>query len=508
MSKTIPILTFLILLCSDFGFCQTISSDSVPVNLGKQINSKQADIAPVISPDGKTLYFSKDHYRKEFERDKERAGYFYMIGVEYQHIYYSLINELGEWGSAKRMGAEMNNAEFNSLCSISPDGNSILVYKSPKLFISKKNGNSWGTLIEQKIDDFYDSSHFCNFFLSNSGRYLLSSVTRSKKRKEDLYVSFLLADNHWSKPKNLGSGINSFEREISPFLASDDRTLYFASNVWGGLGEMDIYVSHRHDSSWTDWSPPKNLGSPINSEGWDAYLSIPAAGEEAYFVSTRNGFGEEDIYRIKLPEWAKPHPLTIFIGKVLDKKTREPLSAEIIYNQVENDDEGGKTFTNPLTGEFKISIHADEDYVLTIGKRDYLFQEEVINSGLNNKNFYLEEIRRICGPSGLVHIFFELNEINIGLGFEVEIIKIAEFLKSIPEVKIKTVGYTDNRGSSNYNLKLSLKRATAVKECLMRRGIEGSRIVEEGLGEANPVGSNDTEEGRKVNRRVEFVILE
>jgi hypothetical protein len=246
-------------------------------------------------------------------------------------------------------------------------------------------------LIEQKIDNFYDSSNFCNFFLSNSGKYLLISVTRNKKNKEDLFVSFLLEEDHWSKPKNLGPSINSKTREISPFLASDDRTLYFAADHWGGLGEMDIYVSHRHDSSWTDWSPPKSLDAPINSEGWDAYLSIPASGDYAYYVSTQSGLGQEDIFKTKLPEWARPHPLNVFTGKVLDRKTKEPLRAEIIYNQVENKDEGGRTFSNSIAGEFKISVHPGEPYYLIINRNGYLTSTVTFDSiiDLNVMDFNL-----------------------------------------------------------------------------------------------------------------------
>jgi OmpA-OmpF porin, OOP family len=508
MIKNIPLLTFLFLLCSEFGFCQSVSSDSIPINLGKQINSKHPDIAPIISPDGKTLYFSKDHIRQEIERDKNRFGYVHMTVVEYQHIYYSSLNELGEWDNAKRMADEMNTAEFNALCSISPDGNSILVYKSPKLFISKKNGNSWGKLVEQKIDHFYDSSNFCNFFLSNSGKYLLSSSTRYKKYKEDIYVSFLLEENHWSQPIDLGIGINSKSREISPFLASDDHTIYFASDRWGGLGEMDIYMSHRHDSSWTDWSPPRNLGAPINSEVWDAYFSLPASGDYAYYVSTQSGLGQEDIFKIKLPEWARPHPLNVFTGKVLDKKSGKPLSAEITYNQLEDEDEGGKTFSDQVTGEFKIAIHADDDYEIIIRKEGYLPLSVRIDSisNLNYMEFYLTKIE-IAVYYHIDPVYFDFNKVVITDSSFSMLTIMLEFLVDNPLYKIKLIGYTDNFGDSNYNKKLSIERAKGVKKYLTGKGIEETRISIEGLGETKPASSNDTEEGRKKNRRVELEIM-
>jgi OmpA-OmpF porin, OOP family len=363
-------------------------------------------------------------------------------------------------------------------------------------------------LIEQKIDNFYDSSNFCNFFLSNSGKYLLISVTRNKKNKEDLFVSFLLEEDHWSKPKNLGPSINSKTREISPFLASDDRTLYFAADHWGGLGEMDIYVSHRHDSSWTDWSPPKSLDAPINSEGWDAYLSIPASGDYAYYVSTQSGLGQEDIFKTKLPEWARPHPLNVFTGKVLDRKTKEPLRAEIIYNQVENKDEGGRTFSNSIAGEFKISVHPGEPYYLIINRNGYLTSTVTFDSiiDLNVMDFNLTKIvMPIC------YIFnpicFDFDKAIITDSSFTILDTMVEFLKDSSLKKIKLIGYSDSLGDSTYNKVLSLKRASAAKKYLVEKGVESSRIVMEGLGEVNPIGANDTETGRKENRRVEFEVI-
>ncbi|MFL5729343.1 MAG: hypothetical protein ACJ75J_07635, partial [Cytophagaceae bacterium] len=327
----------LIFLYSCPALAQDMTADSLPVNLGKNVNSRHPELAPMISPDGQTLYFSRDHYQKEIEKTSRKS--YHMVMVEYQTIYSSQLDTSGSWKPARKMKEEMNSSEFNALCSIAPDGNSILLYKFPRLYISRKNGNSWGNMVEQKIDNFYDSSNFCNFYLSNDGRYLISSVTRQQKRKEDIFVSFLLGPNHWSVPRNLGPAINSFGREISPFLSADNRTLYFSSDSWGGLGEMDIYVSHRHDSSWTDWSPARNLGTPVNTSGWDAYFSIPASGDYAYYVSTQSGFGEEDIFKVKLPEWAKPHPLVVVKGKVVDKETGKPLKAEIIIEQEEGEEE-------------------------------------------------------------------------------------------------------------------------------------------------------------------------
>jgi outer membrane protein OmpA-like peptidoglycan-associated protein len=484
---------------------QNLKNDSLPVNLGKNINSKNAEIAPVISPDGKTLYFSRDYYHKEVEKTVRWS--YHMIMVEYQTIFSSQLDSTESWRPAKKMKDEMNSSEFNALCSISPDGNNILVYKFPKLYISHRNGSNWGTLIEQKMDNFYDSSSFCNFYLSNDGRYLLSAVTRQQHRKEDIFVSFLLGENHWSAPKNLGPAINSHGREISPFLAADNRTLYLSSDRWEGLGEMDIYVSHRHDSSWTDWSPPKNLGYPINSSGWDAYLSIPASGDHAYFVSTQSGFGEEDIFKVSLPEWARPHPLAELTGKVTDEESGKPLKAEIIFESPDEENERETVFTDSLSGEFKVMLHPDENYSISFQSPGYFpWQNNFTFLSDSLMEFKMQKIK-ICTLQTIRDFLFESGSYNIGKSDSIELTGIANFLIVHPELNIELTGYTDAAGKRRYNRKLSLLRAVSVKEFLISKGVSKNRITISGKGQDLPLMANDTEEGKKMNRRVEINLI-
>ncbi|HXA00875.1 MAG TPA: OmpA family protein [Cytophagaceae bacterium] len=486
---------------------QNLKTDSLPVNLGKNINSKNAEIAPVISPDGKTLYFSRDYYHKEIEKTFRRT--YHMIMVEYQTIFSSQLDTANNWRSAKKMKDEMNGSEFNALCSISPDGNNILLYKFPKLYITHRNGSDWGALIEQKMDNFYDSSSFCNFYLSNDGKYLISSVTRQQHRKEDIFVSFLIEENHWSAPKNLGSAINSHGREISPFLAADNRTLYFSSDRWEGFGEMDIYVSHRHDSSWTDWSPPKNLGYSINSIGWDAYLSVPASGNAAYFVSTQSGFGQEDIFKVILPLWARPHRLVEFKGKVLDDKTKLPVKAKISYSQSNEELESGETYSDSIAGTFRLLLHARDKYEFTLAANNYVCSVSsfsIDSSGQEEKIFYMNKIRKPL-PHPFHAVYFNKNSCDLMPDGEVELQRLAGLLNDQPTLKIELAGHTDNLGDEKYNLKLSKKRVKTVRDYLISKGIYKSRIIIKAYGEDRPVAANDYSEGQQLNRRVEYDII-
>jgi outer membrane protein OmpA-like peptidoglycan-associated protein len=491
----------LLIIYSASSFAQDPVSDSMPVNLGRNVNSRHAEIAPVISPDGQILYFSRDHYQKQLERTSRRT--YRMIMVEYQTIYTSRLDSGKNWTMARKMKEEMNSSEFNALCSISPDGRHMLLYNFPVLYISEKKDNAWGEMREQKIDNFYDSSSFCNFYLSHDGKYLISSVTRQKKRKEDIFVSFLLEPNHWSVPKNLGPAINSFGREISPFLSADNRTLYFSSDSWEGLGEMDIYVSHRHDSSWTDWSPARNLGTPINSEGWDAYFSLPASGDEAYYVSTQSGLGEEDIFKVKLPEWAKPHKLIVVRGKVADSQNDKPLKARIAIEQEENNNETVNLFSDSLTGEFRASLHSDEQYSITVQSEEYLSGQFILKVSADTAVEYkLEKPKGAC--LAIPDILFKPGQYDISDEASIILSRMTRLLIENHELIIEVIGYTDNSGKKKYNKKLSLLRAKSVKDFLVSKGISVDRITVTAKGTDYPVADNATYEGKKLNRRVEL----
>jgi outer membrane protein OmpA-like peptidoglycan-associated protein len=129
----------------------------------------------------------------------------------------------------------------------------------------------------------------------------------------DLYVSFYRHDTKtWTIPKNLGATINSAATELTPFLAADNQTLYFASNGISGYGETDMFFCKRIDDSWTNWTEPINMGKPFNSEDWDAAYSLDAQGEYAYYISyqnTANNSNNADIFRAKLPTILRPKPV-------------------------------------------------------------------------------------------------------------------------------------------------------------------------------------------------------
>ena len=155
-------------------------------------------------------------------------------------------------------------------------------------------------------------------FLSNDGKTLLLYFSEEENTYlNDIYVSHLTENNDWTTPVSLGPVINTYEYdEITPRLAADGETLYFSSDRPGGYGDHDIYVSRRLDDSWTKWSQPVNMGSPINTAKWDAYFAVDGTGDYGYFSSTQNAVGGTDLVRIKLDEKLKPKLAALIFGRV------------------------------------------------------------------------------------------------------------------------------------------------------------------------------------------------
>ncbi len=267
-----------------------------PENLGSAINTEYSELLPVISPDGKTLFFC-------------RRGDPRNTGGPAEDIWHAVQRPDGSWSPAINLGPPLNTRGINFLCSILPDGKTVLVGGvylpngkiAPGVSISRFDGLHWSTPRPLRIHDFHNRGRFVSYFLAADGKTLLMAIQRDDSYGGmDIFVSFLQPDSSWSKPLNLGPTINTAADEFTVFLAPDGQTLYFSSEGHNGYGSADLFISRRLDDSWTSWTKPQNLGPVINSPLWDGYFSIPATADYAYFVSTQNSKGREDIFRVKL----------------------------------------------------------------------------------------------------------------------------------------------------------------------------------------------------------------
>ncbi|MCI5057797.1 MAG: OmpA family protein [Flavobacteriales bacterium] len=484
-------------------------------NLGVQINSSYSEVHPLVSPDGKTLYFNRKNHPNNTGGTEDE-----------DEIWYSEF-ENGEWSTAKPFPAPLNNKHNNSIHSITPDGNTILLMNVYNYFdgsmssgtsLAHRSRGGWTFPKKQNIEKYENKNDYVSYFLTNDGKSIIMSIQTKKKNfgERDLYVAHRNGENEWGKPINLGNVVNTSSDEGSPFLAADGTTLYYStSGHEGGFGDNDIWKVKRLDDTWQNWSEPINMGKEINSEGWDSYFTIPASGKYAYFVSSKSGEGKEDIFRIRLPTEVKPDPVILISGRVFDAKTKVPIMAEVTYESLSNGKEIGVARSEPEGGTYKI--------VLPYGKAyGFLAKSEGYYSVANNidisefkdyqeieRDLYLKPIKKIEIGEVVVlnNIFFESAKSTLKRESDLELQRVMKLLMENPSLQIEISGHTDNIGDDNSNIKLSQDRAEAVVEYLITKGIKNDRLLAKGYGETSPISSNDTKEGRKLNRRVEFKVL-
>ncbi|QMW02212.1 OmpA family protein [Spirosoma foliorum] len=505
-------------------------------NLGNQVNSEYNEINPMISPDGKTLYYARISHPNNTHGVKGS-----------QDIWYSDLDAAsGKWGPARRMGFPLNKDEYNCAYSITPDGQTMLIkgqynngnYETRGFSLSKKTANGWSPPQKMDIPNYVNMSkgQFDCGFMSADGKVLLMAFSEKKNSKEDdIYVSFRQKDGSWTKPMELGPEVNTKFTETTPFLAPDGATLYFSSNREGGLGSNDIYVCKRVDKTWKHWSKPVNLGPKVNTDGYDAYYTLAASGDYAYLTTFKNTLGKGDIVRVKLSDdrptnqpgklggggddvagkgdVTRPDPVALISGKVVDQVTGKPIEARIVYQTLPDGTEAGEATSDPLTGEYKIILPYGQKYAIRAIAKDFIAVGENIDltqskafQEIKGKELKLVEIK----PGNIIplnNIFFDTGKAELRPESSPELDRLVTNLNEAPKMTIEVRGHTDNTGSNEINNKLSQDRADAVREYFISKGIEPDRIASKGLGESKPIATNDTEEGRQKNRRVEFVIV-
>ena len=505
---------------------QNVNQSLETERLSNNVNSPYIEHSPLISPDGKTLFFSRANH-------PGNVG-----GVDdYEDIWFSEWDEeKNEWSEAKNIGGKLNTKGPNFISSITPDGDGLVLLlgnrytKSGKVkagvSISRKSEDGWTTPETLNINNDYNYSPKADYFMTNARDALLMSFERDDTYGyRDLYVSFDKGGGEWSEPLNLGSSVNTANEESAPFLAEDGKTLYFSSNGYAGYGGNDIYVSKRLDDTWTNWSEPENLGSGVNSENDDIYFNIPTAGEYGYLTKGVKD-QDTDIYRFVIDDLYttgedviasagdENKPETILVsGKVIDTETGKPIGATVIFERLPDGIEIARTQADPETGEYS--------YELPIGAR-YGIRAEGDGFLATNQNIDLNEkpdepqiiselkLTAIKEQAAIVlnNIFFDFDRAVLKTSSYAELERVLEFLKGGSIGKIQISGHTDSTGPEEYNLNLSKRRAQAVSNYFFNNGVDSQQVDTKWFGETMPSGPNDTRENRSRNRRVEFKVLE
>ncbi len=463
----------------------------------------------------------------------------------FEDIYISFFRD-GKWQPAKNMGTTINTEYHDASIGLSPDGKTLFLYKDENggdIYVSEmKKDSSWSEPhpISDQINSPYNEN---SVSISPDGSTMFFTSDRPGGLGGiDVWISRADKKGKWGPPSNLGEPVNTAGNEDGPFMDYDGKTLYFSSNAHEGMGGYDVFITE-YDSTAQKWKDPINVGYPISTPDNDIYFVKSGNSKYGYYASVKDdGMGEKDIYKVLLPEdkhtyeQLKSKPIKLdsqVVAKDIQKEVKAPKTYAVkLQIRVLNDSKKavtvnsiivkGKqddvvvgikkiangvyqcTFTNTTEQEYVVAIEQDgymfENMELTIppaGPKEQLIKKDV---GLRKLN--------VGFVSVLTHIYFDFNKATFKMESYKEMNKLARLMKENPAYRVEISGHTDNVGSAPYNMKLSHKRAMAVVNYLISRGIDASRLTGQGYGEEKPMASNDDEkEGRELNRRTEFRIL-
>jgi len=489
------------------------------------LNSADDEFLPLISPDGEIAFFTHRYNKRNdlgnpqlfeeftmaeriskardtaetfgnimlmsspFNDNKNNKQGAVSVTIDNNHLYITICkNDLycdiwvsefvdGEWTALKNMGGAINGRRsWESQPSISSDGKTI---------------------------------YFASIRPGNLGFDLDDATTQTS----DIWMAKMGDDGNWKPAVNLGNVINTHGNEKSPFIHSDSQTLYFSSDNRDGVGGYDIYYSKiQPDGTWTE---PKNIGYPINTDGDELGFIVSTSGKKAYFSSNKlQGSNGWDIYSFDLYDEARPVEILISKGEIKDEQGESVQDAKVEIKDVKTNrvTEG---MVDKMTGKYAIAIPVDkpeDEFIMTVKKKEYAFISEYIKIKEIKKetpvkiNFEIKPVE-VGTTVKLNNIYFSSNNAVFEKSSLVVLDNFLEYLQENPQIKISIQGHTDNEGDNNSNQILSELRAKAVSDYLILMGLNKERIIStHGYGETKPVATNDTPEGRALNRRTEFVI--
>src|SRR5688572_7478865 len=510
-------------------------------NLGEGVNTPYNDYSPIISADGNTLIFTSNR-----TDDPARAK----ANANFEDIFVSYKTS-NKWSVPKPISTNVNIKYNDAAASLSPDGKTLFLYYEEgegDIYTSTRTGDEWSQ--PKPLNKNINTAMFwetCASITADGKKLFFASNRPGGIGELDIYMSLLDAKGDWGKAVNLGPMINTANNDDSPFIHHDGVTLYFSSDGHPRLGNSDIFVSEFVNNKW---NKPENMGYPLNSWEYDGFFTLSPDKKKGYFSTAKEGgLGDADIYSITFlePKYKpKPKPviakveevkvkqelpkheefvdpeiaihkiakvITLLKGKVIDERNAAPLSAVIslvdnITNKVIT-----KLNSNPVTGEFELTIPHGGNYGVATEKSGYLFNS--INFNLPAFAEYQEidtHIIMVKAEVGskvvLRNVFFDIGKSDLKTESIAEVENIKELLTRDAHLRVQINGHTDNMGNVTSNKALSLKRASAVVNYLVQHGIAASRLTAKGYGSERPIVSNDDETGgREINRRTEIEII-
>ena len=502
--------------------------------IGKGVNTSAIDFGPVINADESIMMFtSRRSVTKNEALDSDNKPF--------EDIY--ITNRVGKnnWVRTENMGKTINSDGHDAAVGLSPDGTILFIYIEGDLYECDQKNGEWRKPEKlPKTINTKDKESSASLTPDGKTLYFTSGRQDLSMGGLDIFMSTHNAKGEWGEPKNIGAPINSEYDQEGAFIHPDGKTLYYSSNGPNSIGGYDIFYSTLENGEWSD---PVNMGIPINTPGDDVFFVVNASGRRGYYASAKpGGKGSQDIYLITILGAEKPmmystednllagvtsavkdlapepkvavssNQVTLFKGVTVDDKTSNAVGAKIVITDNSTNEEVAVSQSNPKTGKFLIPLPSGKNYGISVEAESYLFHSENFDLPKGGDYQIVEkEIRLKKVEVGtkivLRNIFYDFNKATLRPESKNELEKLIKLLNDNPTLDIELGAHTDSRGTDDYNQKLSLRRAESVVTYLREAGIPSSRLVSKGYGEKEPIATNQTDEGRQLNRRTEFTIL-
>ncbi|GGH26630.1 tetratricopeptide repeat protein [Sphingobacterium alkalisoli] len=464
-----------------------------------EINTSDDEYFPKLTADNQTIVFTRK--------------------VNNQENFFESELRSNNWTEAKKLVGKINSDMFNEGAHcISPDGKYLFFtgcnrpngMGSCDIYVSKKENDEWGTphnLGAPVNTKGWESQPA----ISADGKtlYFVSNRTGGVGGY-DIWKSTLNESGKWGTPENLGKDINTYFDESAPYIHADNKTLYFASNGWPGFGRLDLFLSQA--DSLGNWSRPENLGRPINNHYNQTAIHVSMNGKLGY-LAAQDSSNQLDIYTFHLSELIMPDPVAYIQGQVLDAENKQPLAAQISVTNTDNQQVVYADVADYADGKFIATLPIGANYAVHVQHQGYLFDSK--QYALNDPKFTNEKFEsnvllqpiKIGGTITLNNIYFDINKYELLSTSTSDLTLLLAFLKLNQDIEISVSGHTDNTGKKNLNQLLSENRAAAVANYLFANGIAKDRVTTQGFGDERPVATNETHEGKQLNRRTEIKIL-
>ena len=443
-------------------------------------------------------------------------------GKAYYSLYYAK-KENNKWGKAEPLNDNVNTKFHNTSATFSADGNTMFYTASNTM--GKKIANSSAGIVNFSVkkatlqNDKWQDVEMLPFTskeystghptLSADGTtmYFASDMPGGMGGSDIYMVRY--ENGTWGTPVNLGPTINTAGNEVFPVISNN--TLYYSSDGIVGMGGLDIYKTENQNGTW---SPPENMDYPINSVRDDfGFMPDSASGVTGYFSSNRESDdGSDHIY-----SFVKKDYVFTVDGLVVEKDSDKPVGG--VKVELTNKLTGNKeTATTGDDGTFTFKLTPETNFSM-VGTKDKFFTETVDVSTVDkhaseNMNVHLRmEVEPVVVEKvyTVPNIYYDYDKADIRADAAVQLDSVAQVLKMNPNIKIELMSHTDSRGTAEYNQKLSQRRAESAVKYLTKKGIDKSRMTAKGYGETMLTnqctdGAACSEAEHQANRRTEFKV--